>query len=248
MIKISNLTKTFESLSVLNGVSFDIKDGETVVIIGKSGSGKTTLLRCLNFLEHADAGELTIGDAHVDFSAVKKADERAIRRKTAMVFQSYNLFYNLSALQNISEALIYVKKMNKNDAKDRAMELLCKVGLEEKANFYPKQLSGGQKQRIGIARAMAVDPELLLLDEPTSALDPELIEEVSATIKELKRDDRTMLVVTHEIRLAMDIASKIIFMENGNIVETGTPEEILYHPQQERTKEFLMRIHREGGL
>lgn len=248
MIEIKDLKKSYGATEVLKGVSFDIKEGETVVIIGKSGSGKTTLLRCLNFLEQADSGIFTLGDAQVDFSNVSRAQKDAVRKKTSMVFQSYNLFYNLTALQNITEALIYTKKMKKQEAHSLARQLLSEVGLSDKADSYPKMLSGGQKQRIGIARAMAVNPELLLMDEPTSALDPELIDEVSGTIKKLADEGRTMLIVTHEMRLALDIASRIIFMENGSIVESGTPDQFLNHPQQERTKAFLARIRREGGL
>ena len=248
MIEIKDLKKSYGAAEILKGVSFDIKEGETVVIIGKSGSGKTTLLRCLNFLEQADSGIFTLGDTQVDFSHVTRAQKNAVRKKTSMVFQSYNLFYNLTALQNITEALIHTKKMNKADAQSLARQLLSEVGLSDKADSYPKMLSGGQKQRIGIARAMAVNPELLLMDEPTSALDPELIDEVSSTIKKLANSGRTMLIVTHEMRLALDIASRIIFMENGSIVETGTPDQFLNHPQQERTKAFLARIRREGGL
>lgn len=248
MIEIKDLKKSYGDTEVLKGVSFNIEDGETVVIIGKSGSGKTTLLRCLNFLEQADSGTFTLGDTEVDFSSVSRAQKDAIRKKTAMVFQSYNLFYNLTALQNITEALIYTKKMKKHEANSLARQLLLEVGLSDKADAYPKMLSGGQKQRIGIARAMAVNPELLLMDEPTSALDPELIDEVSGTIKKLADSGRTMLVVTHEMRLALDIASRIIFMENGSIIEAGTPDQFLNHPQQERTKAFLARIRREGGL
>ena len=241
MIEIKDLKKSYGAAEILKGVSFDIKDGETVVIIGKSGSGKTTLLRCLNFLEQADSGIFTLGDTQVDFSQATRAQKDAVRKKTSMVFQSYNLFYNLTALQNITEALIYTKKMKKADAQSLARQLLLEVGLSDKADSYPKQ-------RIGIARAMAVNPELLLMDEPTSALDPELIDEVSATIKKLADSGRTMLIVTHEMRLALDIASRIIFMENGTIVESGTPDQFLNHPQQERTKAFLARIRREGGL
>ena len=248
MIEIKDLKKSYGAAEILKGVSFDIKEGETVVIIGKSGSGKTTLLRCLNFLEQADSVIFTLGDTQVDFSQATRAQKDAVRKKTSMVFQSYNLFYNLTALQNITEALIYTKKMKKADAQSLARQLLLEVGLSDKAVSYPKRLSGGQKQRIGIARAMAVNPELLLMDEPTSALDPELIDEVSATIKKLADSGRTMLIVTHEMRLALDIASRIIFMENGTIVESGTPDQFLNHPQQERTKAFLARIRREGGL
>lgn len=248
MIEIKDLKKSYGAAEILKGVSFDIKEGENVVIIGKSGSGKTTLLRCLNFLEQADSGIFTLGDTQVDFSQATRAQKDAVRKKTSMVFQSYNLFYNLTALQNITEALIYTKKMKKADAQSLARQLLLEVGLSDKADSYPKMLSGGQKQRIGIARAMAVNPELLLMDEPTSALDPELIDEVSATIKKLADSGRTMLIVTHEMRLALDIASRIIFMENGTIVESGTPDQFLNHPQQERTKAFLARIRREGGL
>ncbi len=212
------------------------------MILGPSGSGKTTLLRSINCLNRADDGTVAIGDLRVDLKRPKKHEILALRRKTAMVFQHYNLFHNKTALQNISEALIMVKKLPKKEAEAIAAEYLRQVGLADKADRYPRQLSGGQQQRIGIARALAIDPELLLFDEPTSALDPELVGEVLDVMKAIAGQGRTMLIVTHEISFAKEIASRIVFMDGGVVVEEGPPEEILNRPQNPRTISFLRRL------
>ena len=245
MIEVNGVSKSFGSTRILKSVSFTQHQGEVVSIIGPSGSGKTTLLRCLNFLERADGGTLELAGRTIDLAEAHRKDVSYVRSRTAMVFQSYNLFANLTALQNVSEALIYVKKTPKAKARRIAEGLLSKVGLHDKISAYPKELSGGQKQRVGIARAVAVNPELLLLDEPTSALDPELVDEVERTIEQLAAEGRTMLVVTHEMALARRISSKVILMEHGSMVETGTPEQLFDDPQQERTREFLRRYN--GG-
>lgn len=241
MIAVTNITKSYGDHAILKSISFDQQDGEVVSLIGPSGSGKTTLLRCINFLERADSGTLDIDGTHVDFAHATRKEIAHVRSLTAMVFQSYNLFANLTALQNVTEALIYVKKMKKRDATELAMNLLDKVGLADKRNAYPKELSGGQKQRVGIARALAVSPKLLLMDEPTSALDPELVGEVERTIENLAAEGQTLLIVTHEMALARRISSKTVFMEDGVIVEQGAPEQLFDNPQQQRTREFLSR-------
>lgn len=242
MIQLSGIKKSFHDLEILKSVDLTIEKGEVVVILGPSGSGKTTLLRSINCLNRADDGTVAIGDLRVDLKRPKKHEILALRRKTAMVFQHYNLFHNKTALQNISEALIMVKKLPKKEAEAIAAEYLRQVGLADKADRYPRQLSGGQQQRIGIARALAIDPELLLFDEPTSALDPELVGEVPDVMKAIAGQGRTMLIVTHEISFAKEIASRIVFMDGGVVVEEGPPEEILNRPQNPRTISFLRRL------
>lgn len=242
MIQLSGIKKSFHDLEILKSVDLTIEKGEVVVILGPSGSGKTTLLRSINCLNRADDGTVAIGDLRVDLKRPKKHEILALRRKTAMVFQHYNLFHNKTALQNISEALIMVKKLPKKEAEAIAAEYLRQVGLADKADRYPRQLSGGQQQRIGIARALAIDPELLLFDEPTSALDPELVGEVLDVMKAIAGQGRTMLIVTHEISFAKEIASRIVFMDGGVVVEEGPPEEILNRPQNPRTISFLRRL------
>ena len=244
-INVSDVVKSFNGNTILKSVSFTQEKGKVFSIIGPSGSGKTTLLRCLNFLERADSGTINLNGKTVDLATKDHRDIAYVRGATAMVFQSYNLFANLTALQKVTEALIYAKKMPKKEAKQYGLELLGKVGLAKKSNSYPKELSGGQRQRVGIARAIAVNPDLLLLDEPTSALDPELVGEVERVIEQLAAEGRTMLVVTHEMALARRISSKIIFMEDGSIVEQGSPEQLFDHPEQQRTKEFLRRYRGE---
>ena len=242
MIKIEHVKKSFGHLDVLHDVSLTVDDGSVVVILGPSGSGKTTLLRSINFLERADKGKLTIGSSSVDLHSAKKKEVLEIRRKTSMVFQNYNLFANKTALENIVEALVTGHGVPKAQAIERAKEELRKVGLSDKENYYPSQLSGGQQQRVGIARAVALDAEVILFDEPTSALDPELVGETLALIKQVAKDGHTMIVVTHEMSFAEDVADKVVFMDGGYIVEEGSPQDIFYHPKEERTRQFLRRI------
>lgn len=243
MITINNVCKSFGGREVLKGISISVPTGTVTVIIGPSGSGKTTFLRTINFLGTADSGTLSLNDGkEVNMSSASKKEILEIRRKTAMVFQSYNLFSNMTALGNVMEGMVTVKKIDKKKAREKALSLLKEVGMEEFADHYPAQLSGGQQQRVGIARALAMDPEVILFDEPTSALDPELVGEVLAVIKKIAHDLHvTMIIVTHEIAFAKEIADQVIFMEKGNIVEQGPPADVLTHPKEERTKEFLKR-------
>ncbi len=242
MIKIEHVKKSFGHLEVLHDVSLTVDDGSVVVILGPSGSGKTTLLRSINFLERADKGTLQLGDTIVDLHSAKKKDVLNIRRKTAMVFQNYNLFANKTALENIVEALVTGHGVTKAEAIQRAKLELKKVGLSDKEDYYPSQLSGGQQQRVGIARAVALDAEVILFDEPTSALDPELVGETLALIKQVAKEGHTMIVVTHEMSFAEDVADKVVFMDGGYVVEEGSPKEIFFAPKEERTKQFLKRI------
>lgn len=216
--------------------------GDVVAILGPSGSGKTTFLRCLNFLERADSGQMVLGDIFTDFEHPTKGEISSVRRHTAFVFQNYCLFANKTALENVMEGLTIARKMPKKQAEEIARDCLMKVGLAERCNFYPSQLSGGQQQRVGIARAMAVKPDVILFDEPTSALDPELIDEVLEVMKKLADEGVTMIVVTHEMRFARNVANHVVFMAGGVVVEDGTPEEIFEHPKEERTKQFIGRI------
>lgn len=243
MLTIKQIYKRFGDNNVLNGVDMDINKGEVVVILGPSGSGKTTLLRCINFLEKADEGSITVNGYEVGAKDSRQARIRTLRRKTAMVFQQYNLFRNRTAIQNIMEGLLIIKKMPKQEAEAKAENALKSVGLLDKRDFYPSQLSGGQQQRIGIARALVMEPDVLLFDEPTSALDPELVGEVLTTIREVAKSGITMVVVTHEIAFAKEAASRVIFMEGGVVVEDGTPDEVINHPKSERAQEFLARIN-----
>lgn len=242
MLEIKNLEKKFGDLQVLKGINLKIKKGDVVVILGPSGSGKTTLLRCINFLEKADHGTMNFLDKTINFEKVDKKIINEVRKNTAFVFQNYNLFYNKTVLENITEGLIVGRKIPKNEAVSIAKKAIEKVHLVNKNESYPITLSGGQQQRVSIARAIAVNPKVILFDEPTSALDPELIGEVLGVMKELAREGTTMLVVTHEMSFAKDVANHVIFMDNGIIIEEGTPEEIFENPQQERTKKFLQRI------
>jgi L-cystine transport system ATP-binding protein len=242
MIEFRNIYKAFGANEVLKGISCTIPTGSVTVILGPSGSGKTTLLRSVNFLEKADRGEIILDDIHIDVEKATTADIHKIRQRTAMVFQMYNLFKNKTALENIMEGLTVVKKISKAEAKATALVFLDKVGLTHKADAYPHQLSGGQQQRIGIARAIALNPDVILFDEPTSALDQELIGEVLEVMKKVAQEvNSTLIVVTHEISFARDVADNIIFMDKGVIVEQGPPEKILNNPQEERTKQFLSR-------
>lgn len=242
MLEIRDVHKKFGSNEVLKGVSIKVEKGDVVVIIGPSGSGKTTLLRCINFLEHADEGSLHFDDIQIDLKHAPRKKVQQVRKKTAFVFQNYNLFANKTALENVTEGLIIARKVPKEEANEIAKKALDKVGLSERYHYYPSQLSGGQQQRVGIARAVAVSPDIILFDEPTSALDPELIGEVLNVMKELALEGTTMVVVTHEMRFAQEVASKVLFMDGGRIVEEGTAEQIFSRPKEERTKQFLCRI------
>lgn len=235
-IKVTNLQKNFDDLEVLKGIDLEIEEGEVVCLIGPSGSGKSTVLRCLNRLEDPTGGEIEI-NGHI--MTDPKVDLNKAREDIGMVFQQFNLFANKTVKGNIMFAPVELKKMTKAEAEEKAMQLLRRVGLEEKADVYPHQLSGGQQQRVAIARALAMNPDIMLFDEPTSALDPEMVGEVLAVMKELAEGGMTMLVVTHEMGFARDVADRVIFMSDGYIVEQGTPEEIFGDPKEARTKEFL---------
>lgn len=239
MIKVHNLQKSFGSNNVLNGIDEHIEKGEVVVIIGPSGSGKSTFLRCLNMLEEPTAGEIYIDDVQIN---APKADINKIREKMGMVFQHFNLFPHLTVLENITIAPVKLKKMTKEQAKAKAMELLKVVDLEDKADSYPSQLSGGQKQRIAIVRALAMDPEVILFDEPTSALDPEMVGEVLDVMKKLAKAGMTMVVVTHEMGFAREVGTRLLFIDEGKVLESGNPREVLENPQNERTKSFLSKV------
>ncbi|QRG68990.1 amino acid ABC transporter ATP-binding protein [Brevibacillus choshinensis] len=245
MIEVKNLHKQFGQMEILKGIDLKIEEGQTVCIIGPSGSGKTTLLRCLNLLEVPTKGTLHLGKFTLDFGDKKQVPKDAVmkfRQQTGMVFQSYHLFPHMTALENVMEGLVIVRKQDKASSREKALHLLEKVGLKERANHYPAQLSGGQQQRVGIARAMAMGPEVLLFDEPTSALDPELVGEVLKVMKELAKEGMTMVVVTHEMNFAREAADKVVFIDKGVIVEEGTPEQIFEHTQHERTLQFLNKL------
>ncbi|MGL4482963.1 MAG: amino acid ABC transporter ATP-binding protein [Lactococcus garvieae] len=241
MIKISNLSKSFAGNVVLDNLNLEINEGDVIALIGASGAGKSTFLRSINYLEEADSGQLEIDNFKVDFEHISKQEILELRRKTGMVFQQFNLFERRTALQNVMEGLIQVKKMSKADAQKLAEENLRKVGLEDRMDYYPKFLSGGQKQRVGIARAMAMQPTLLLLDEPTSALDPELVGEVQDTILNAAKNKQTMVLVSHEMDFVYNVATKVLFLEKGKIIEEGSPQEVFHHPKNPRTSEFLSR-------
>lgn len=243
MITINNLHKSFGDLDVLKGIDLTIEAGETVTILGPSGSGKSTLLRCLNLLEVPNKGTVTIDETTYVAPKIDKKTTLAIRRQTAMVFQNYNLFNNFNVLDNITEALVTVHKISKEKAKLTAHELLEKVGLSEKAEQYPYSLSGGQKQRIAIARALALNPKVILFDEPTSALDPELVEEVLKVIRNVVKEKITAIIVTHELEFARHVSDRVILMDQGVIVEQNNAKDFFDHPKQERTKKFLQRIN-----
>jgi L-cystine transport system ATP-binding protein len=243
MIKLENIKKSFGELEVLKDVSLNVEKGTVTAIIGPSGSGKTTFLRCINILEQPTDGKITIDEQTIDFSnKVSKKEIISLRSKTGMVFQQHHLFPHLTALENVMEGLVTVQKIKKDVAKQKAIDLLTKVGLEEKINLLPHQLSGGQQQRVGIARALALEPTVILFDEPTSALDPELVQEVLKVMKELAEEGMTMIVVTHEMKFARDVADEVIFMDGGYIVEQGHPRDVLEHPKHARTKQFLQLI------
>ena len=260
MLEIRNVQKTFRTyakpglfhrpgarkvaseLPVLRGVDLTVEKGDVVAILGPSGSGKTTLLRCLNFLETADAGQLVFDGETFDLAHASRADIARLRKKTAFVFQNYNLFRNKTALQNVTEGLIVARKLPKEQADAIGMKMLAKVGLADRADYYPRQLSGGQQQRVAIARALAADPEIIYFDEPTSALDPELTGEVLSVMRQLAEEGMTMLVVTHEMGFARNVSSKTVFMENGVVVELAPSQQFFASPKEERTRAFLRRI------
>ncbi len=239
MIKVENLTKSFGELEVLKGINQEIKDGEVVVVIGPSGSGKSTFLRCLNLLEEPTSGKIFVDNEEI---TSRDIDINKVREEMGMVFQSFNLFNNLNIIDNITLAPTLVKKMEKEEAEKKAMELLERVGLPDKRDSYPKSLSGGQKQRIAIARALAMNPKVMLFDEPTSALDPEMVGEVLDIMKDLAKEGMTMVVVTHEMGFAREVGDRILFMDGGYIVEEGSPEEVFGNPKNERTQNFLAKV------
>ena len=234
--------KVISELPVLRGVDLTVEKGDVVAILGPSGSGKTTLLRCLNFLETADAGQLVFDGESFDLAHASRADIGRLRKKTAFVFQNYNLFRNKTAQQNVTEGLIVARKLPKEQADEIGMKMLAKVGLADRADYYPRQLSGGQQQRVAIARALAADPEIIYFDEPTSALDPELTGEVLSVMRQLAEEGMTMLVVTHEMGFARNVSSKTVFMENGVVVEQAPSQQFFASPKDERTRAFLRRI------
>ena len=242
MIKLESLSKHFGKAVVLDGIDLAIEEGEIVVIIGPSGTGKSTLLRCVNFLEQPTKGTMTVGDLTVDVNRASRADILSMRRRTAFVFQNYALFSNKTALQNIAERLLVVDRWPKEKAYQRAREILDRIGLADKADAYPASMSGGQQQRVGIGRAMATGAEVILSDEPTSSLDPEWVEEVLGLMKQLASERQTMMVVTHEMSFARDVADRVIFIDGGRIVEQGPPSEIFHNPKDPRTKDFLKKI------
>ena len=238
-ISVKNLKKNFGSLEVLKDISLEVTEGEVVVLIGPSGSGKSTLLRCLNQLEKATSGQIVIDGYDV---TDKRTDINKVRENIGMVFQHFNLFNHLNVLKNMTLAPVHLKTLSKEEAQNKAVQLLERVGLADKALAYPSQLSGGQKQRVAIARALEMNPDIMLFDEPTSALDPEMVGEVLAVMKELARGGMTMVVVTHEMGFAREVASRVIFMEGGYIIEEGTPEEVFNHPREPRTIDFLSKV------
>lgn len=242
MMKIRGIRKRFGKQQVLNGVDMDVNDGEVIVILGSSGSGKTTFLRCLNFLERADEGTIDLDGTHIDAATAKKRDIIAYQRQTAMVFQNYALFNNKTALENVAMPAIATGKKTREEAYALAGELVDKVGLAGRRDFYPSQLSGGQQQRIGIARALALNPKVTLFDEPTSALDPELVGQVLELLRKIANDGATMILVTHEMKFAYEIADRVVFMDKGVVLEQGTPQEVFEHPKEQRTRDFLSRF------
>ena len=249
LIEIEHLSKSFPGgTEVLKDISLEIHKGDIVAIIGPSGTGKSTLLRCLNYLTVPSEGKIRIGECTVDAKSHTKEEVYALRRKSSMVFQQFNLFKNKTALENVMEALTKVQKMPKAEAEEISKRLLEQVGMGDRIDFYPSKLSGGQQQRVGIARALAVNPEVILFDEPTSALDPEWVKEVLATIQEVAKEGRTMIIVTHEISFARQVANRILFMEEGKIQVDAPPEEFFSDTKQERLQQFLSFVRREEEL
>ncbi len=245
MLQVKNVHKKFGENEILKGVSLDVEKGDIIVILGPSGSGKTTLLRCINFLERADKGTIDFKDIHTEFKTASKKQIHELRQHTGFVFQNYNLYANKTALQNVTEGLIVARKMPKDKANEIGRQALDKVGLSDRYDYYPSQLSGGQQQRVGIARAIAANPDVILFDEPTSALDPELVGEVLQVMKSLAKEGATMIVVTHEMNFAQSVASKVVFMDQGVIVEEGKPHDIFSTPKDPRTIQFLRRVLQE---
>ena len=239
LLEVKDIKKNFDGNEVLNGVSLEVNKGDVVSILGPSGSGKTTLLRCINFLEKADGGVLSFEGKEYDLSRIKKSEIAEIRMKTGFVFQNYNLFANKTVLHNVTLGLTSARKISKNDAEKKAMDVLVKVGMDGFRDYYPSQLSGGQQQRVAIARALATDPSILYFDEPTSALDPQLTAEVLEVMRSLAQEGMTMIVVTHEMGFAKEVSSHVVFMDGGNIVEGGSAKEFFEAPTQQRTREFL---------
>ncbi|MCD1655533.1 amino acid ABC transporter ATP-binding protein [Treponema zuelzerae] len=248
MLEVTNVHKSFHGTEVLKGVDISVSKGDVIVILGPSGSGKTTLLRCMNFLERADQGEMDFDGLKLNLAKAHGKEVALVRKRTAFVFQNYNLFSNKTALENVTEGLIVGRGMPKSLALEKANKALMKVGLSDRRDYYPSKLSGGQQQRVGIARAIAVDPEIILFDEPTSALDPELIGEVLGIMKQLAREETTMVVVTHEMNFAQNVANQVVFMDGGVVVERGSPRDIFGNPKEERTKQFLRRIVPENDF
>ena len=242
MLKVNDLHKYFGKLEVLKGITTEIHKGEVVAIIGASGSGKSTFLRCLNLLEEPTKGEFISEGQNLTTKEDKNFNLNKVREHIGMVFQHFNLFSNLSVIDNITLAPIKVKGMSKQDAEAKAIELLKRVGLEDKKDVYPSTLSGGQKQRVAIARALAMEPDVMLFDEPTSALDPEMVKEVLVVIKDLAESGMTTVIVTHEMGFAKEVATRVMFIDNGIVLEEGTPDEVFNHPKQQRTKEFLNKV------
>ena len=248
MLEVHQIRKAFGDLEVLKQVDLQVNKGDVVAILGPSGSGKTTLLRCMNFLENADGGELSFGGEHVSLGHVSKKDAARLRKKTAFVFQNYNLFRNKTALENVTEGLIIGRKMPKAEAVQIGRQALEKVGLSDREDYYPSQLSGGQQQRVAIARAIATKPEIIYFDEPTSALDPELTGEVLAAMRTLAEEGMTMLVVTHEMGFAQNVSNKVVFMEHGVVVESGDSYSFFHSPREERTRSFLRTLSGQISL
>ncbi len=243
MIDVKGLKKAYGAVKVLQGIDLHIEKGEVVTLIGPSGAGKTTLLRMLNWLEKPDAGEITLAGSTIHADHATKKDISMLRAQSAMVFQHYNLFRNKTALQNVTESLIQVKKMNRRQAEEIGVTLLNRVGLMDKRDEYPSRLSGGQQQRVGIARALAVEPKVMLFDEPTSALDPEWVGEVLSVMNQIAADGMTMVVVSHEMRFVRSVSSRVLFLDEGLILEDGPPEQIFEYPQTERTRRFLSQAN-----
>ena len=247
MLEIRDVKKQFDGHTVLDGISLDVEKGDVTAILGPSGSGKTTFLRCLNFLERADSGTLVFDGEKFDLHTARKAEIARVRKKTAFVFQNYNLFLNKTALQNVTLGLTSGAGMRKDEAKELAIKALEKVGMAEKQGSYPSQLSGGQQQRVAIARALAMEPEIIYFDEPTSALDPELIGEVLAVMRQLAEDGMTMLVVTHEMDFARNVSSQVLFMDGGKVIESGPSKEFFAAPKEDRSREFIRTILESRG-